>query len=262
MSADFRRRGWTRFPVEPMVADWAAHALAPARAALRDPELAQWHVCEGTWFVGVDALPNDALGRVGGSEPLRGAAMDFIARAIGPVKPLHRGQVSVVRPGYPQPRAGESPAAFRFRRDRDAAHVDGLHATGPDRRRMLREAHGFILGLPLSRFDPGAAPLVVWEGSHEIIRRALRDALTGHDPADWAGVDLTAPYAAARREAFETCPRVLIHAGPGEACLLHRLALHGVAPWQEGAEAGPDGRMIAYFRPELTGGVVAWLNDP
>ncbi len=262
MNGGFFRRGWIRFPAEPRVADWAARARGPARAALDDPDLAQWHVCDGTWFVGVDALPNDALGRVGGSAPLAGAATDFIARAIGPTAGLHPAQVSVVWPGYPRPRAGESAVAFRFRRDRDAAHVDGLHAIGADRRRMLREPHAFILGLPLSRTNARAAPLVVWEGSHDIIRRALRDALTGHDPADWAGVDLTEPYVAARREVFASCARVPIHAVPGEAYLMHRLALHGVAPWQEGAEAGPDGRMIAYFRPELTGGVAAWLNDP
>jgi hypothetical protein len=42
--------------------------------------------------------------------------------------------------------------------------------------------------------------------------------------------------------------------------LIHRLALHGVAPWAEGAEAGPEGRMIAYFRPEFEGLGDDWLT--
>ena len=54
-----------------------------------------------------------------------------------------------------------------------------------------------------------------------------------------------------RRRIFAECPRVAVIARPGEAYAIHRLALHGVAPWQEEAPAGPDGRMIAYFRPAL-----------
>ena len=64
-------------------------------------------------------------------------------------------------------------------------------------------------------------------------------------------MDVTEIYHAARREAFETCRRVEITARPGEAYVVHRLALHGVAPWRDGTPAGPDGRMIAYLRPEL-----------
>jgi len=40
------------------------------------------------------------------------------------------------------------------------------------------------------------------------------------------------------------------------------MTLHGVAPWSQNASAGPDGRMIAYFRPEMSGGVPAWLSAP
>ena len=52
-------------PAEAATRNWADHALPAARAAVTDPANAQWHVCEGTWFVGVDALPNDIRGRVG-----------------------------------------------------------------------------------------------------------------------------------------------------------------------------------------------------
>jgi len=48
---------------------------------------------------------------------------------------------------------------------------------------------------------------------------------------------------------------------PGEATLLHRLTLHGVAPWAAGVTAPPEGRIIAYFRP-LMGTVQDWLLNP
>ncbi len=77
---------------------------------------------------------------------------------------------------------------------------------------------------------------------------------------NWADIDLTIAYQAARREVFERCPRVTVAAQPGEAYLIHRHALHGIAPWQEAAKAPPEGRMIAYFRPELPGGSEDWLR--
>ena len=45
----------------------------------------------------------------------------------------------------------------------------------------------------------------------------------------------------------------------GGAVLLHRLLIHGVAPWAEGAVAPPEGRMVAYFRPVLPS-VEDWLR--
>ncbi len=74
-------------------------------------------------------------------------------------------------------------------------------------------------------------------------------------------MDVTEAYHAARREVFETCARVVVHARPGEAYLIHRLALHGVAPWRAGAKAPPEGRMIAYFRPEI-GSPADWIEAP
>ena len=188
-----------------------------------------------------------------------GQAIDFITRDLG-MLPLHRGQVSVTYPGYPRPRWGEGEAAFRYRLNRGAAHVDGLKPSGPDRRRHVDEPHGWILGLPLTEAPPEAAPLILWEGSHRILGPALARAMEGHPPEDWHRVDVTEAYQAARREVFETCPRIALHARPGEAYLLHRHCLHGVAPWAEGAAAGPDGRMIAYFRPLMPGGVPTWIG--
>jgi hypothetical protein len=42
--------------------------------------------------------------------------------------------------------------------------------------------------------------------------------------------------------------------------VLHRLALHGIAPWGPGAEAPPEGRAVAYFRPQTEGNLDDWLN--
>ncbi|MFC0160383.1 hypothetical protein ACFFKB_20800, partial [Mameliella alba] len=179
--------------------------------------------------------------------------------ALAPLPALHPAQLSITFPGYPRPRAGESEAGFRYRLNRDAAHVDGVLAEGAARRRHIREPHAWILGLPLTEADPGASPLVAWEGSHHVMRDALRAALAGKPPETWADVDVTEAYQAARRTCFETCRRVALPAAPGEALLLHRLTLHGIAPWAEGAQAPPEGRMVAYFRPQVMGGAEAWL---
>jgi hypothetical protein len=258
MVADFATAGYARFDADPELAAWAEAVLPEARAAVRDADLrARWLTCQGTWFVGVDALANDERGAVGGSGPLAGAAIGFAERLFGRL-PLHRAQVSVVWPGYPRPREGESEAAFGFRLNRDAAHLDGLKAQGPAQQRRIDETHAWIMGIPLTASHAGASPMVVWQGSHEIMRAALLAALEGVSPVRWPEVDLTAAYVAARREVFETCPRVELSAGPGEAYVLHRLCLHGVAPWRGAPIA--EGRMIAYFRPALPGGAGPWLR--
>lgn len=255
-------KGWVHFAAEPEVARWARSACAVAEARVGDPaERERWLRCGGTWFVGVDTLPNDADGGVADSGPLVGHAFEA-ARALYGDLPLHKGQVSVTYPGYPRRSDGESDAAFRYRVNRDAAHVDGLLAVGEDRRRMLKERHAYILGLPLSDTGPGASPMVVWEGSHHVMRDMFAESLGPRPEATWAEIDLTDRYQAARRRVFETCKRVEITATPGEAYLVHRFALHGVAPWAEGATASPKGRMIAYFRPELGSGHRDWLDLP
>ncbi|MGV8988393.1 MAG: hypothetical protein ACOH2H_19150 [Cypionkella sp.] len=244
--------GWRHIGPTPAIADWARAALPAALAALKasDEPLR----CGGTWAVGLDLLPNDAAGRVGGVD------LPWGDLGLAPVC-LHKAQISAVFPGYPQPSTEESASAFAFRRNRDAAHLDGLLPVGPDRQRMVKEPHRWILGLPLNACDATAAPLVVWEGSPEILRAALQEALAPHPPKTWGDVDLTAAYTAARRRIFETCRRVELPVTPGEATLLHRLTLHGVAPWGEAAKAPSEGRIIAYFRPVLTR-VQEWLERP
>lgn len=246
----WQKAGWRRIRHQD-IALWAEAARPDAEQVLAtSPEA--WR-CGGTWFVGVDALPNGSDGAV------NGAAFPWQAVGLKP-EPLHHGQLSVIRPGYPQPSDGESPAAFAFRRDRDAAHLDGLIADAQKRRRVV-EPHGWILGLSLNLCDAGAAPLVAWEGSHAVMRQALHAVLAPHPPDVWGEVDITEAYTAARRQIFETCRRVELPSQPGEAILMHRLTLHGVAPWALGAQAPSEGRMIAYFRPYLTH-VANWLLQP
>ncbi len=258
----FFDRGWRRFPLDPVLAEWVRQTLPAARDTVTDPANAEWLRCGATWFAGVNVLPNDATGAVAGGAQLAGAAIDFVHDVLelddfG----WDRAQVSVCYPGYPRPMPSETDAAFRFRRNRDAAHVDGLIREGPDRRRFLREHHGFLLGIPMVEFPTDASPLVIWEGSHESVREAFGTAFEGVAPEQWAEIDITETYHATRRRIFEDCKRVPIAARPGEAYLVHRLALHGTAPWGESATAGADGRMIAYFRP-VTGTPGDWINAP
>ncbi|AHM05147.1 hypothetical protein roselon_02849 [Roseibacterium elongatum DSM 19469] len=241
------------FDPAPSVAAWVAAARPAALRVAQDPQQrSTWLRHGATWFVGVDALPNDARGCVADGPPLRCVALQTAQRVTG-VGDLHQAQVSVTYPGYPGRDPGEGDAAHRFRRDRDGAHLDGLLPLGPARRRHLVEPHAYILGLPLTEAAPDAAPLVVWEGSHHLIRSMLIRALRDLRPEAWPQVDLTEVYHATRRAVFETCPRRVIHSPPGGALLLHRMTIHGVAPWQPGAKADPSGRMIAYFRPQFSG---------
>lgn len=256
----FRSRGYLRFPASPGLLRWAGAARVAGLAAMADPAQAKWWRHRRTWFVGVDALPNDADGVVPGGPPLTGEAIRFVTQHLGFAGPWHRAQVSVCRPGYPQRDDGESDTQHRFRRDRDAAHVDGLHAEGEARRRHMREFHDFILGLPLGDASAEASPLVVWEGSHLIMQEMFRTVFANVAPQAWEDVDVTDAYHATRRRAFAECPRVTLPATAGEATLVHRFALHGVAPWAPGATSSAEGRMIAYFRPE-TKDRVKWLED-
>ncbi|MCT4553472.1 MAG: hypothetical protein N4A53_02190 [Pelagimonas sp.] len=240
--------GWTVFAEDEALRPWLAAAHAHGLRVLADPQMREtWLQCEGTWFVGVDALDNAPDGTLDGVA-LRGRAVD----AVSPLLPLHRAQLSVTYPGYPRPRDGEGEAAFRYRRNRDAAHVDGITVEGPERRRVVTEFHAYILGLPITQADPDAAPLVIWDGSHKIMGAALRDAPEG--------ADVTEIYQQARRRCFEECTRIVLPAKPGEAILLHRHLLHGITPWAEGAQAPQEGRMIAYFRPEFLGGHADWCH--
>ncbi|ABD55095.1 hypothetical protein [Jannaschia sp. CCS1] len=248
--------GWQVFPAEPAVEAWVAAAQMPAlTAAQQEPRRHG-----GTWCVGVDALPNDAMGRVAGG-PFLGGAAYASAVQMTDVATLHRAQVSVTYPGYPGQDADESDANHRFRLTRDAAHLDGLLPLGRERRRHLIEPHAWILGVPLTVADPDAAPLVVWEGSHRRVRRAFEAAFAGTSPENFARVDVTDIYKEVRRDVLKTCARVEVPLIPGQSVLLHRMLIHGVAPWQNGARSAPEGRAIAYFRPCFDD-PARWLSAP
>ena len=175
-------------PYDPALAAWVAAVRPLAEATLEDPDLrAQWLRCGGTWFAGVNALPNDEAGAVPAADvpPLNGLAVQFVRDELGFRGAYDQAQVSICFPGYPRPWEGESEAAFRFRRDRDAAHVDGLRRHEPGRRRRLGETHAFILGVPISDVAPEAAPFTIYEGSHEIMRAAFQERFAGIAPQDW-----------------------------------------------------------------------------
>ncbi len=246
VAATLASDGFVVFPHDPAVRRWADAAFDVAHDVLKRPGERRHG---GTWFVGVDALPNAPDGSIG-NVPLHGAWMDHVPRPCR----WHRAQLSVVFPGYPQQDPNETDAAHRYRVNRDAAHVDGLLPEGPARRRHLREPHSFALGLPLDSVT--ASPLVVWPGSHRIIGAAFTRAFAGLDPAHMADVDVTDTYQSARRDVFAHCARQEIIAVPGQAILLHRHLLHGVSPW--GDHTITTARMMAYFRP--IGAMKNWLN--
>jgi hypothetical protein len=257
MVRDWPDGGYIRFPWHPSTYRWAQTARSIGIGVAQDAEMqAIWLQCEGTWFVGVDALPTDRTGAIDGV-PLAGPAAD----RIGPRSDLHPAQLSITYPGYPRPRAGEGDAAFRYRLNRDAAHMDGVLAEGIPKRRFLRERHDWILGLPLTETSPGASPLVVWEGSHHILQNALIDALGSYPAETWGDVDITDCYTEARRHVFESCRRVALFSRPGEAVLLNPFLLHGVAPWQPGSHGAQHGRMVAYLRPESPESPAIWMRQ-
>ena len=199
----------------------------------------------------MDALRNGTDGSVG-DVPFAGPWDAYVQQP----ETWHAAQLSVVYPGYPAQDPEESDANHRYRINRYAAHVDGLLPIGAARRRFLQEPHAFILGVPLNASN--AAPLMVWPGSHIVVGDTLRAGI-GDREADT--VDLTEMYHAARRRCFDQITPVPVHMSPGDAVLLHRHLLHGVAPWTPEAMAPPEGRMVAYFRPQFTAG--AWIaEDP
>lgn len=257
LAARVRRLGWAVVPAEPALNAWVDIVAAPL-CALSDADADRR--CGGTWSPGVNLAPTRADGAWPemGAPPLSGLAIRA-ARilAAAPDLALDRAQISTVRPGYPVQEAGESVAAHRYRRERAAAHLDGL-TRGRDGARHLTERHGFLLGVALddAGASEGASPLVIWERSQDVMREMLAAALSGvsDTPDAVAAVDVSRPYQAARRRVFEAAARRSAPLRRGEAVLVHRLCLHGVAPWTApfsalGA-AGPTRRSIAYFRPD------------
>ncbi len=261
--AEFLRRGWIRFPHDPQVEAWVSAVEREAEACARDRDFrSRWLRCDGTWFAGVNALGNAPDGSIAsaGVPALEGAPLRFVRAYAGEVA-LDRAQISIVYPGYPRKGEEEGDSAFRYRVRRHAAHVDGFERTMPGRRRRLSELHAFVLGIPLTRAGETSSPLSVWEGSQEVVRSVFREAFHGVPTKNWTEMDSTDAYGSARSECFRSCARISISAKPGEAYVVHRLALHGISPWQGREDGSP--RVVAYFRPAMTGDNLPerWLLD-
>lgn len=254
------KHGWTCFGWDAAIAKWVTHVQPHAADISSDPvHIARWLRHGGTWFVGVNILPNDTSGILDEGPALRGEAIELLTELHGTLV-LDQAQISVIYPGYPVYDGSESEAAHRYRDIRCAAHLDGLRPEGSGQRRYIHEPHQFVLGIPLATTSAQASPMVVWRGSHHIIRAAFKSVLDVIPVADWSRIDLTQIYHQARKTCFETCTRVRVLAQPGECYVLHRLALHGIAPWVEGAVVPDTGRMVAYFRPQNDGNLYNWLN--
>jgi hypothetical protein len=251
----FDRLGWAKLPFDPNLAAWLENTRPQANRAINDPEnRAKWLRSQGTWFVGVDVLHD--------YPPLPDAILQAAKFAIGcDVTDWGLGQISVCTMGYPLQDTAETTPMFNYRKTRDYAHLDGLKAVGPKRRRKMEEFHGFILGIPLNKTPPKAAPFVIWQGSHLIFRDMLAKTYAGHPPETWAKIDITETYQKTRTRIFKTCKRVEIHARPGEAYLAHRFALHGMATWDAALNGPDEGRQIAYFRPFWDQDLHGWLTD-
>ena len=259
VKSEFTKKGWSKFCFDKNIFNWTKAVIPTCKKIEKNREHIQdWMRCGDTWFVGVNILDNDQQGRVSDGPILSGEIIKFIKKEILPGVNWDRGQLSIMYKGYPKITPGETVASFKFRLNRDAAHIDGLLPIGPDRHRMLREPHAFVLGVPLNVTDQNASPMVVWEESNIIIREYFVNLLSKYDVDEWGRTDLTQCYQEARRICFEKCERVIVHAVPGEADLVHRLTLHGVAPWTAKHSVTGEGRMICYFRPPLKD-VSQWL---
>ena len=247
--SDFEHKGWVKFNFDQRVAQWANAANSKIISKVKNKEIFENNLtCQGTWFVGVDALENDsdgALGEISLSGPFESLMKCIEARG------LHAAQVSIIFEGYPKPRDQESESSFNFRLKRDAAHVDGLIADFPGGPRKLKEPHAYVLGIPLNQAPKGASPVVVWEGSHHLISKAFNSLFLKRDPEKWKDLDVREVYMQTRKSIFEKCKRRVLHANLGESYMIHRLCLHGISPWEFETKNFNEGRKIAYFRPEL-----------
>ena len=75
----FATKGWRRFSYDPSIAAWAQEALGQAKEVVQQPEMRKkWLQCQGTWFVGVDALASDGQGALGGV-PLAGDVIKWLS---------------------------------------------------------------------------------------------------------------------------------------------------------------------------------------
>ena len=167
-------QGYYVWPWRQDIFQWSQSLLTPARQAMATPEHQHWWHHQNTWFVGVNALPNNPHGQVA-----KGKAMMSWLQGLLETYCLHaplnldKGQISTCHMGYPQQDQDEPNQNYYFRKHFYAAHMDGLIPEGKQRRRYLKEYHSFILGVPLTEHDAQAAPLMVWPNSHQRLQTWL-----------------------------------------------------------------------------------------
>jgi hypothetical protein len=93
-----------------------------------------------------------------------------------------------------------------------------------------------------------------------MIRAVFAQAFDGVPEAEWHEIDMTDIYKASAR-GLRDLPEARGTAAPGQCVLVHRHAIHGVAPVGRGRRAAPDGRAIVYFRPGIAR-FEDWLTLP
>ena len=90
----FGDKGYIEFKYEEQIAKWAEFAEKKGNEILGNPnQLAKWLQCEGTWFVGVDVLPNDSKGNF--EEVKFPHTFSSLMENIN-LKSYHKGQLSVI----------------------------------------------------------------------------------------------------------------------------------------------------------------------
>ena len=247
----YQTRGWLKFDFDPVLNDWVDWTLPYAKQCLSDESLAEWWRYQNTWFVGVNALANDKEGSIDSGPVLSGVAVDFMRQWLNfSLQDLDQAQVSAIFSGYPKPHHSDSEAGFKYRLNRDAAHVDGLLKLGANGERYALEYHQYILAIPLNSVSALASPLVLWEKSHLLMRDRFQKFFDQYQKSEWPSTAVNEIYQQTRREIFMNFKRIEVSVQPGQALLIDRHMLHGTSPWR--AEQGQDecGRLIAFFRPQ------------
>ena len=238
VSCDAQMLNWTRLAKE--ITMQKLDSISSKKGQLR---------CGGTWFVGVNFLNNDPSGRLNNIS-FKGDAVKAITTRYGELFfGWDEAQISICYEGYPRQDENEPPGAFEYRKNRFGAHIDGILPVGEAKRRFAREFHAFIFGVPLVDCNEHTSPVVVWEGSHHIIREYISKALSNIPVNRWKNEDITEIYNSARREVFFKCKQKTILVPLGGSYIMHRFTLHGIMPWREKEKLKECGRMIAYFRP-------------
>ena len=266
--AAFHARGWVRLGWDrPDGGLGGKAASGPTMALTQASEGAEFR-CDGAWFPGDQyrwPTAQTAARRSLGVPPLGGAPLRFLAEALGFAGlAFDRAQLSVCFPGYPRQGARGDRGRLRL----SLASATPPMSTGCGARCRARADGG-------SRRPTASSSACRWwrpirprarSRSGRARTRSCaapsREAFAGAPPERWREIDVTEAYQEARQRCFETCARVPLPARRGESTIVHRLALHGVAPWTAPANAPP--RAIAYFRPDPFPGAAPdwWLTRP